>query len=248
MSATNDTQRHTVWWSAGAASTVAGMLHLRDNPDADITFIYTDPGGEHPDNVRFRADVEEWLGIDIVVMKSEKYSDPWDVFEKTGWLVGPGGARCTVELKKRLRQQYEDPDDIQVFGYTAEETKRADRFRNANPDVHLVTPLIDHNVTKPQCLGVLQTAGIELPAMYKLGFPNANCVGCPQGSVTYWNGIRQHFPETFDRMAKLERKLDNAVCRPGGKPVFLDQLDPERGRGLKMVSVECGPLCMPEED
>ena len=243
-------QRHTVWWSAGAASTVAGMLYLRDNPNADVTFIYTDPGGEHEDNVRFRKDVEQWLGIKIVVMKSDKYVDQWDVFEKTGWLIGPSGTRCTVELKKKLRQAYEDPDDLQVFGYTAEEQKRADRFRHANPDVRLVTPLIDHNVTKPQCLGVLQTAGIALPAAYLPPYklPNANCIGCPHGGMGYWNQIRIVRPDVFDRMAKLERKLGVAVCRSGGVPVFLDELDPKRGNLLKEPTIECGPLCIPEDD
>ena len=237
----NDQPRHTIWWSAGAASTVAAQIHLEDHPEA--TLIYTDPGGEHPDNVRFRADVEQWLGVEIVVMKSEKYVDPWDVFNRTRFLVGQGGTRCTVELKKRLRQQYEDPTDIQVFGYTAEEQNRVDRFRNANPDVILVAPLLDHGITKAQCLGRLVDADIELPAMYRLGFQNANCIGCPHGGMGYWNMIRKHFPDAFDRMAVLERELDNAVCRPGGKPVFLDELDPERGDIRTEPTIECGPLC-----
>ncbi len=238
--------RHTIWWSAGAASTIAAQIHLSDHPDA--TLVYTDPGGEHPDNVRFRGDVEAWLDTEIVVLKSDEYADPWDVFEKTRFLVGQGGTRCTVELKKRLRQQYEDPTDVQVFGYTAEEQKRVDRFRKANPDVNLVAPLLDHGIGKRECLQRLVDAGIELPAMYLLGFQNANCIGCPHGGMGYWNAIRKHFPDQFDRMAKLERYLDNAVCRPGGKPVFLDELDPNRGNLLTEPTFECGPLCAPGQD
>ena len=233
--------RHTIWWSAGAASTVAAMLHLRQHPDAQL--VYTDPGSEHPDNHRFRADVEAWLGVKITVLKSEHYEDTWDVWERTGWLVGPKGTRCTVELKKRLRQQYEDPTDVQVFGYTAEEQHRVDRFRKVNPDVNLVTPLIDADIGKADCLGILERAGIALPAMYLLGYSNANCVGCPHGGAGYWNMIRRDFPDTFDRMAKLERKLNAAVCRPGGVPVFLDELDPDRGDIRTEPSIECSLLC-----
>lgn len=233
--------RHLIWWSAGAASTIAAKLHLEDHPTAEL--IYCDPGSEHPDNMRFLADVEQWLGVEITVLRSSEYVDTWDVFNRTRFLVGPGGARCTVELKKKLRQQYEDPDDIQVFGYTAEEQARVDRFKRANPDVRIATPLIDHGVTKAECLGALQSAGIDLPVMYTLGFQNANCVGCPHGSMGYWNMIRKHFPDVFDRMAKLERELDNAVCRPGGKPVFLDELDPERGDIRTEPNIECGVLC-----
>ena len=235
--------RHLIWWSAGAASTIAAKLHLSDNPDEHVELIYCDPGSEHPDNVRFRRDVESWLDVEIKVLKSTEYVDTWDVFNRTRFLVGQGGARCTVELKKKMRQQYEDPDDIQVFGYTAEEQGRVDRFKRANPDVRLATPLIDHGVTKAECLGALQSANIELPAMYTLGFQNANCIGCPHGSMGYWNMIRKHFSDVFDRMAVLERELDNAVCRPGGKPVFLDELDPKRGDIRTEPNIECGVLC-----
>lgn len=236
--------RHIIWWSAGAASTVAAKIHLRTNPDAVL--VYCDTRSEHPDNERFRRDVERWLDKEIVVLASDEYHDTWDVWERTRWLVGPGGARCTVELKKRLRQQFEDPDDVQVFGYTAEETKRAERFRQANPDVQLVTPLIDVGLTKAECLGALEVAGIELPAMYKLGYQNANCIGCPHGGMGYWNMIRRDFPDVFNRMAKLERELDNAVCRPGGVPVFLDELEPSRGDIRTEPNAECGLLCAAE--
>ena len=240
-----DKPRHVIWWSAGAASTIAASIHLQHHPDAVL--VYTDPGGEHPDNVRFRQDVETWLEVEIKVLRSDRFVDPWHVFTEHRFLVGQGGARCTVELKKRLRQQFEDPTDVQVFGYTAEEQKRVDRFRAANPDVNLVAPLLEQGVTKRQCLGRLVEAGIELPAMYRLGFQNANCIGCPHGGMGYWNMIRRHFPAHFRRMAKLERELGNAVCRPGGKPVFLDELNPDRGDIRTEPDIECGPLCTPDD-
>lgn len=239
------TERVVVWWSAGAASTVAAMLTLREYPDALL--VYTDPGSEHPDNKRFRSDVESWLGRPITVLKSDVYVDTWDVWEKTRWLVGSAGARCTVELKKRLRQQFEDMDDLQVFGYTVEEGARVKRFKAANPDVRLSVPLIDAGLTKADCLGMLERAGIELPAMYLLGYSNANCIGCPHGGAGYWNMIRRDFPDVFDRMAALERDLDVAVCRPGGVPVFLDELDPDRGDIRTEPSVECSLLCVAAE-
>ena len=234
--------RHVVWWSAGAASTVTAMLVLREHPDALL--VYTDPGGEHKDNARFRDDVEKHLGVKVIVLRSEKYVDHWDVFEKTRFLVGPGGARCTIELKKRLRQQFERPDDIQYFGYHSGERGRIDGFRAANPEVDLRTPLIDHHLFKPDCLGIVERAGLELPITYRQGFRNANCIGCPHGGMGYWNMIRKHYPDAFDRMAVQERELDNAVCRPGGIPVWLDELDPDRGEMYDEPETECSLLCV----
>ena len=72
--------------------------------------------------------------------------------------------------------------------------------------------------------------------MYELGFRNNNCVGCVKGGVGYWNMIRRHFTERFYEMAVLEREI-GATCI---KEVYLDELDPERGRIEDEMMGECG--------
>jgi hypothetical protein len=64
----------------------------------------------------------------------------------------------------------------------------------------------------------------------------------------YWNKIRVDFPETFERMAQLERTLDRSVIRSGGEPVFLDKLDPKRGNHQTELSIECSLLCQLAEE
>jgi 3'-phosphoadenosine 5'-phosphosulfate sulfotransferase (PAPS reductase)/FAD synthetase len=234
-----------VWISAGAASAVAGKLTLATQPDA--VFVYTDPGSEHRDNARFLADLEEWFDRPIERLRSEKYADTWQVWTERRYLVGDRGALCTVELKKRLRQQFERPDDVQVFGYTSEEAARIARFRAANPDVLLATPLMDRGLTKDDCLALVERAGLQLPAMYRLGYRNANCVGCPHGGMGYWNKIRRDFPAVFDRMAALEREIGHSCNKDDRGPVFLDELDPARGNHADEPSFECSLLCVPAE-
>jgi 3'-phosphoadenosine 5'-phosphosulfate sulfotransferase (PAPS reductase)/FAD synthetase len=233
--------RTVVWFSAGAASAVASMLTLRTTADAIL--VYTDPGSEHPDNDRFIADVENWLRVNVVRLKSAKYADTWQVWTERRYLNGPSGALCTTELKKKLRQQFQQADDVQVFGYTVEEQHRADRFREQNPEVDLRTPLIDAGLTKSDCLAIVDRAGIELPAMYQLGYRNNNCVGCPKGGIGYWNKIRRDFPDVFDRMARLERELGHTCTRDDNGAVFLDELDPDRGNHADEPSFECSLLC-----
>ena len=118
----------------------------------------------------------------------------------------------------------------------------------------LWAPLLDRGLTKPDCLTMLTNAGIELPAMYRLGFSNANCVGCVKGGMGYWNKIRRVFPETFARMAAMEREIGAAICktedRRDGKrvriPVFLDELDPDAGRDDAVIG-ECSVACSTAE-
>jgi hypothetical protein len=239
--------RQLLWFSAGAASAVAAKLVLAEKHD-NVVVAYVDTGAEHEDNKRFIAECEEWFGSTIVMLKSDKYLDTWDVWEKTRFLVSPQGARCTTELKKKVRRTFEQPGDVQTFGYTVEEQHRADRFREQNPEINLRTPLIEHGLNKQDCLSMISRAGIEIPTMYKLGYSNNDCIGCPKGGMGYWNKIRVDFPDTFQRMAELERTLNVSVLRSGGKGLFLDELDPNRGNHATEASFECSMFCQLAEE
>jgi len=237
--------RVVVWFSAGAASAVAAKLALAEWGHDDVEIAYTDTGSEHPDNIRFIQDCEAWFGQPVHTLKSTKYEDTWEVWEKTRFLVGPTGARCTGELKKKIRFTFQRTDDIQVFGFTADtrDAARADRFREQNPEVDLRTPLIERGITKETCLQVLAEAGIELPAMYRMGYLNNNCVGCVKGGAGYWNKVREDFPDVFERMATLEERLGRSVLRRNGKPLPLRVLEPGTGRYPAEPDIECSLLC-----
>ena len=233
--------RTVVWFSCGVASAVAGYLTLKDTPDAVL--VYCDTGSEHMDSVRFRLDCEKWLDTPILMIRSRRYRDTWQVFEERRYLSGPRGALCTTELKKIPRREFQLPNDIQVFGYTFGEAARATRFSEANPEVDLRTPLIEFGLTKADCHALIHEVGIGTPAMYGLGYKNNNCIGCVKGGAGYWNKIRRDFPEVFDRMAGIERVLGASIIRRNGQRVFLDELSPDMGRYESEPEITCGLLC-----
>ena len=240
------------WFSCGVTSAVAAKMTLEHYPDRDVQILYCDTRSEHHSNVLFRRQCEEWFERPVTVLQSKKYFDIWDVFAKTRYLVGPAGARCTVELKKVLRFEYQRPGDIHVFGYDSGEPRRIERFRAANHDLALELPLDEEGISKTDCLETIAAAGIKIPDLYKQGLPNNNCIGCPKGGQGYWNRIRILFPDVFARMAKVERSLNVAIneTRAGRKGregkrqrIFLDELDPEAGRNLPQPNFSCGVGC-----
>lgn len=250
------TTRVLAWFSCGDASAVAAKLACDAYGDA-VEVCYCDTFAyEHPDNVRFFGDVERWLGRPITILKSPDYTDIFDVFRKTRWLIGVAGARCTTELKKNVRTAYQRPDDTHVFGFTADEHARADSFRRNNHDLRVSFPLIEQGLTKADCHRLVRDAGIAEPEMYRLGYRNNNCIGCVKGGSGYWNKIRRDFPEAFDRMANLERELDAAICKREGvtdgkrwrERVFLDELPASAGAYQSEPDIECGVLCLPGVD
>ena len=227
------------WFSCGATSTIACKLALQDNPDLEIVYIET--GSHHPDNKRYLADCEKWFGKKITVLQS-RFANVIEVLRYQRYINGPAGAPCTKHLKRLVREKYEWEHDIEsyVWGFESgrKEEARAKRMCERYPDFKHIFPLIERGLNKADCLAMVEKAGIELPAMYKLGYGNNNCVGCVKGGKGYWNKIRIDFPDRFQEMARLEREI-GATCI---KDTFLDELSPDAGK-CDPVLPECSIFC-----
>ena len=238
--------RDLVWFSCGITSAVAAKMVTDIIPSAEVLYCDT-LKYEHPDNVRFIRDIENWIGRKIKILKSDKYSDIYDVFEKTGYLVGPMGARCTTELKKNVRKKYQNVDDTHYFGHSSEESGRIAKFKINNPDLKTRWILQENGFTKADCFRLLAQAGIRRPVMYDLGFSNNNCIGCVKGGIWYWNHVRKHFPDHFWKMARQEREMGVSILGQMVDgvwvPLYLDELEPGRGRKPKNDYSDCGVLC-----
>ena len=230
------------WFSCGAASAVATVLAAAKYTVMEA--VYCRVVEEHEDNLRFLDDFTRVTGIPVKTIVNEKYEGSiYRVFIKRGYIKNQYGAPCTMLLKKDMRRSYQKPGDIQVFGYTVEEQDRADRFMDGNNDVREDFVLIDNQISKQDCYRYIQKLGIELPVMYKLGYPNNNCIGCVKGGMGYWNKIRKDFPDRFEKMAKLERFIGHAVNKDEKGPVYLDELNPKRGRLKVDMPADCGFTC-----
>ncbi|MCM3030366.1 MULTISPECIES: phosphoadenosine phosphosulfate reductase family protein [unclassified Niallia] len=229
----------TVAWFSGGVSSFISIYLFKDEIDE---IYYLDVQEQHPDTYRFLTDCEKVLGREIIILKNEKTNSAMDIMKQRRYINGPSGAPCTSELKRKVRQRWEQTqEDIlrYVWGYDSEEKHRAERLLKTTPEHEHVFPLINAMLTKDEVHGLLERLGIKRPIMYELGFRNNNCVGCVKGGMGYWNKIRKHFPERFKEMADLEREI-GASCIKG---CFLDELDPERGRIEDEIMGECGILC-----
>lgn len=240
--------RRIRWFSAGAASAIATAIDVSRHGVHAGPVCYIDTGSEHPDNPRFIADVAEWIGCEVQVLRSDKYVNVDDVIEKRRYINGQNGAPCTTWLKKKVRQAFQQPDDVQVFGYTADkkDAERAERFAANNFEVEMSTPLIDAGLTKGNVLAMLERQGIRWPVMYELGYRNNNCLGCVKGGMGYWNKVRVDFPDVFARRAKQERDIGASCITDDDGPVYLDELDPDRG-DYEAEEISCSLDCLPAE-
>lgn len=238
-----------VWFSCGAASAVAAERTLRRYKHRCNVRIINNPVlEEDEDNVRFLNDVSRWLNHPIEHAVNPDYPgcSAVEVWERVKYMSGIHGAPCTVQLKKRARQYWESQNkcDWHVLGFTSEESDRHERFILSERD-NVIPVLIYDGFTKMDCFNVLLDAGIELPRIYKQGYPNANCIGCVKAtSPTYWNHVRRQHPEVFEERAAQSERLGVKLVRVKGERILLRDLDPTAtGKPMKNLQFECGIFC-----
>ena len=228
------------WFSGGVSSAVATKLAIDDIDE----IIYTHIDDQHPDTMRFVKECEEWFGMPVEIIQS-----PYKCVNNAmlgaggrGYINGPSGASCTRILKRRVRAEWEI--DIKepltyIWGMDSAEPTRALKIRSAMPDQKHRFPLIENRITKEGTHQTLKASGIKRPKMYDLGYRNNNCIGCVKGGMGYWNKIRVDFPDVFKSRAEVERRI-GASCING---VYLDELDPDRGRNQEPICEDCGIFC-----
>jgi len=238
-----------VWFSCGAASAVAAKKTLDKYGATHRVRVVNNPiEEEDADNVRFLKDVEKWLGVEIEFARHPKYPNASckEVWADRKIMSTPQGAPCTMILKKWARQEWEksNPHDYIVLGFTADEIHRHERFVVTERD-NVLPVLIEEGITKADCYRIISDAGLVLPQVYLMGYPNANCIGCVKAtSPTYWNHVRKMHPEVFEDRANQSREIGAKLVRVKGKRVFLDELDPKaKGAPLKGMDFECGIFC-----
>ena len=237
--------RYICQFSCGAASAVATKLTLAQHSDALILNALVKE--EHPDNRRFLADCEKWFGKAITVMQNEMYgASIIEVFRRKRFMKSRYGAPCTTELKRKLLQSVEQPGDVLVFGFTSEEQDRFDDFQERNPERPAVAPLIERGLGKKDCLAMLERAGIELPLMYRLGYSNANCIGCIKGGEGYFRAIREDFPAEFEALCQVQESIGPGayLFRDRATNVRYSLREIPQGKARRDLSPpQCGLVC-----
>lgn len=246
-------------FSCGAASAVATKLALSKYDPSIIEIVNVFIKEEHADNRRFLSDCKEWFNHPIQVLRDEKDNASTDaIWLRKRFMVGMRNAPCSVHLKHDLLDEFValmPSPVVNVFGFTAEEVDRFDRFKSNHPDWLCEAPLIEQNLTKSDCLAIIDRAGIQLPIMYRMGYDNANCIGCPKGGQNYWQAIREDFPERFAQVQKIQEEIGPGAnflrFRSGPRKnerMPLSDLPAGRGNMADEASFSCSFFCEQAED
>lgn len=249
--------RFVCQFSCGAASAVSTKIVLYEHRQGygqssdQVLILNAFIKEEHPDNRRFLSDCERWFKFPITVLSDETHGASTDeVWRRQRWIKSLHGAPCSKILKRNLLSKMQLPGDVNVIGFTREESDRFENLCERFPLEHFRAPLIEHDLSKSDCLAIITDAKIEIPAMYKLGYENSNCIGCPKGGQNYWQAIREDFPDRFEAVKAIQEELGPGAnflqYRSGpkkGTRMPLSELPSGRGNMSKEASFSCSFFC-----
>lgn len=235
--------RVIAWWSGGIASAYACYLAL--DIYKNVVIVFQDTKNEDPDTYRFLMDCEKLYGqeVECISRIGTDYDHIADVWYKYLSLNVASGAICSSELKRELRQKYQNAeiDHAQIFGFDNTEKGRYLNMRSNYPEINCVSPLLENDLSKEDCIRFFRENNIEIPNAYKLGYRNNNCLmtGCVQGGIGYWKKYQKDFPDRFDKMAEREHNLTNLK----GEPVTIlkDQSNAAKASGIFWVFLKPHP-------
>lgn len=252
---------HAFSFGCGVQSMAALVLAARGEIDFRL-FLFANVGAdsENPGTLEYLAAVArpyaEANGIELVELHrvrrsgeretllerihSAKASVPIPMRMSNG---APGNRQCTGDFKiavvaKELKRRGASRADPAVvgLGISTDEWQRA-RKDSRVPYETLAYPLLDRNLSRADCAGIIREAGLTVP-------PKSACWFCPFQSPASFQRMRHDHPVQFAAVVGIERDMGERRARLGKDAVYMTRY----GRPLDQVTSDQMTLDMAEWD
>lgn len=217
-------------YGGGVQSTAALVLAAQGRIDFK-TFLFANVGddSEHPDTLKYIEDHARprTAAHDLALIELRRVRKGGE--EETIWermmhrdalcipvrLFGtgaPGNRSCTGDFKIKVIAKY-----LRAHGATKEQPATTglgislDEYQRMRTDSgiayqQLVYPLIDLRLTRRDCVGIIEAAGLPVPR-------KSACFFCPFKRLSEWRRMAHDEPELFEKAVELERHLNVVAAR-----------------------------------
>lgn len=227
--------------SGGIASAVAHNRAIERYGKENVMAWFADTLWEDEDLYRFLNDLEKFWGIKII--RYTEGINPLQVAENQHIIPNQKIAPCSRVLKqlpfKKYLETLEKPITVMLgLDWTEMHRMKAPKkvyeaIEGVTVDFPLMWEPYDNDVFK-----TVESWGIEIPRLYKMGFPHNNCGGrCVRQGIRDWKRLMNEFPERFKEVRDWEKaqqeigdeRAKYAICRDQAnyevKPLSLAEIE-----------------------
>lgn len=196
-------ERNYLSFGGGVGST-ALMLLLEDQ-GVEFEAVFVDHGTDLPETYEY-VDYLRRAGHRITTIKPnfEGFSSLYEYCRARRFLPSVNLRWCTSRFKIRPILKYIKKPCSMFIGITYDERHRTFRkYRDrAGKGVDVRYPLVEHHLTRRDCVGLIKRHGLEVP-------PKSGCWICPFQSPRQLVRLYLNHRDLFERLVELERIRGN---------------------------------------
>lgn len=205
-------KKHIVMYSGGIGSYFTAKRVVAAHGKENTILVFADTLIEDEDLYRFLRETTQSLGAELLTLSDGR--DPWGVFHDERFLGNSRIDPCSKVLKRSLirdwLEQNRSPKDSVIYlGIDWTESHRLDAAQKYWGDWVVEAPMCDAPyLHKTEMLDALKEEGIEVPRLYKMGFPHNNCGGfCVKSGESQFHLLLKTMPERYKEHEEKEQKL-----------------------------------------
>ncbi len=219
-----------VSYSGGINSWATAMLVAQRHGIDGMLLLFADTMAEDPDLYRFLREGAAKIGAPLLIIADGRTPMQlmWDLKMLGHSRIDPCSATLKRELMYRWITKNCSPEETTLyFGIGWDEAHRLTKVAARYAGWRVESPLIDTPFTKSGLRDWLELNDVEVPALYKQGFPHNNCGGaCVKAGQAQWALLYKTNPclyakwETWEKRMRAERVGDHTILkdRRGVKP------------------------------
>jgi hypothetical protein len=194
--------KHVVSFSGGVCSFWAAARVIEEHGPANVTLLFADTKMEDEDLYRFNEEASAHLGVALTVTVDGR--TPWEIFFDEQFLGNSRIDPCSRLLKRErlwrwTRENCDRATTVNYVGLDWTEGHRLARLRAARPDWRIEAPMLAGELwDKTRMFRELAAIGVEIPRLYKLGFPHNNCGGfCIKAGQAHFAHLLRVLPDRY---------------------------------------------------
>ncbi len=243
---------HMLSFGAGVNTVALMVMLVRDGAPLDGV-IFADTGGETPDTYESVEVAQEYLSshrIPFTVVKARsRNTDLYGTAMRRRVIPSVQWRWCTRDFKVNPIHRYYKGLGRHVNQYIGIAFDEVHRMRDSRETfVTNLYPLVDHRLTRQDCIDIINGAGLPVPE-------KSGCYFCPFNSTERWRSMLRHHPDLFERAIALEenskhfprQRLTDQVFRERDQVTLREYRHRlELGIAIEQIpeGMECGGECM----
>lgn len=215
---------HIVSFSGGIGSFVTAKMVVDRYGAENTILLFADTKMEDPDLYRFVDDCVEFLGCRLEVIADGR--TPWQVFEDERLIGNSLMDPCSKILKRNILIDWLQsrflPNECEVhIGIDFSEKHRLPPIVERMKPYRYRALMVEDEImlSQDQKKEFCERFGIEVPHLYRLGFPHNNCGGmCVKAGLGQFKMLFEKLP---DRYMEHEQTMEDIMSRNSNLKPFL---------------------------